>query len=191
MVDPVGAAHEQLHAAHEEHGDKDPWPRRMAVVVSFLAASLAIAAVGAKSAQTGYLTHHIAASDAWSFYQAKNLRATVRDTEAGLLELQPNAESPAVQERIRKARADEARLRDEPGKDGMKQLREKALQEEQERERLFHWYHGYEYTSGTLEISIVLASVSVVTRMRALGIAASAIGMIACVYGLAVYAHLT
>ena len=45
------------------------------------------------------------------------------------------------------------------------------------------------YTSGALEISIVLASVSVVTRVHALGIAAGAIGLLACGYGLAVLTH--
>ena len=41
-----------------------------------------------------------------------------------------------------------------------------------------------------LEISIVLASVSVVTRVRGLGLAAGTIGLLACGYGLAVFAHL-
>jgi len=190
MVDPVETAHEQISEAHEAHGDSDPWPRRMAVVVSFLAASLAIAEIGAKSSQTAYLTHHIAASDTWNFYQAKNLRAILRNSQAGMLESLPNADSPAIQERIKAARAEEARMRDEPASgDGMKQLKAKAEELEHERDHVFHAYHGYEYTSGALEISIVLASVSVVTRMRALGIAAGAIGLLACVFGLYVYAQ--
>ena len=192
MVDPVETAHEQIEEAHHEHGDKDPWPRRMAVVVSFLAASLALSEIGAKSSQTAYLTHHIAVSDTWNFYQAKNLRSNLRNAQATLLESLPNADAPANQERIKAARAEEARMKDEPESgDGMKQLRAKALLEEEVRDHAFHSYHGYEYTSGALEISIVLASVSVVTRMRALGFAAGAIGVLSCVYGLAVYAQLT
>lgn len=196
MVDPVETAHEQMEEAREAHGEKDPFPRTMAVVVSFLAASLAISEIGAKSSQTAYLTHHIAASDTWNFYQAKNLRAVLRNSQAAVLESLPGAESAAVQERIKTARAEEARMRDEPesgdGKvsGGMKQLKATAEKLEDERDHAFHAYHGYEYTSGALEISIVLASVSVVTRMRALGVAAGAIGLIACVYGLSVYAHL-
>jgi hypothetical protein len=192
MVDPVETAHEQLAEAHETLSDKDPWPRRMAVVVSFLAASLAIAELGAKSSQTAYLTHHIAASDTWNFYQAKNLRAILRNSQSLLLESLPNSDSQAIQDRIKAARAEEARMRDEPGSgDGMKQLKAKAEELQQERDHAFHSYHGYEYTSGALEISIVLASVSVVTRIRALGVAAGAIGLLACVYGLTVYAHMT
>ncbi len=191
MVDLVETAHEQINEAHHERGERDPWPRRMAVVVSFLAASLAISEIGAKSSQTAYLTHHIDASDTWNFFQAKNLRANLRNSEAVLLESLPNADSPTVKERIKAARGEEARMRDEPDGDGMKQLKAKAELEQHERGIAFHAYHGYEYTSGALEIGIVLASVSVVTRIRALGIAAGTIGLIACAYGLAVYAHLT
>jgi hypothetical protein len=190
MVDVVETAHEQIHAAHEMHADADPWPRRMAVVVSFLAASLAVAGIGAKSTQTAYLTHHIAASDTWNFYQAKNLRATLRNSQVAMLESLPGADNPAIQEKIKTAQAEEARMRDEPGKDGMKQLRERAIEDEHERDHAFHKYHGYEYTTGALEISIVLASVSVVTRMRGLGYAAGAIGLLACVFALVVSADL-
>lgn len=192
MVDPVETANEQIQEAHHEHGDSDPWPRRMAVVVSFLAASLALSEIGAKSSQTAYLTHHIGASDTWNFYQAKNLRANLRNSQAVLLQSLPNADSPANQERIKAALAEEARMRDEPGSgDGMKQLRAKAEELERERDHAFHVYHGYEYTSGALEIAIVLASVSVVTRIRAVGYVAGGLGLIACLYALAIAAQLT
>ena len=104
MVDPVETAQEHIHEAHHQHGDTDPWPRAMAMVVSFLAASLALAGIGAKSSQTAYLTHHIAASDTWNFFQAKNLRANLRNSQAAVLESLPDANAPAVQARIKAAR---------------------------------------------------------------------------------------
>lgn len=190
MVDPVEMAQEHIHEAHHANAD-DPWPTRMAVVVSFLAASLAVMGIGAKSSQTHYLTHHITASDTWNFYQAKNLRAVLRDSQATTLESLPTGNDPAVGERIKTARSERDRMRDDPaGGDGMKQLREKALHEEHERDIAFHAYHGYEYASGALEISIVLASVSVVTRLHKLGFAAGVIGLGACAYGLAVFMHM-
>jgi len=66
-------AHETIHEAH--HSASDPWARGVAVMVSVLAAALALAEMGEKSSQNAYLTHHIAVSDDWAFYQAKNLRA--------------------------------------------------------------------------------------------------------------------
>jgi hypothetical protein len=190
MVDPVDTAREQIDAAHEERGATDRWPQLMAVTVSVLAASLAIAELGAKSSQTEYITHNITASDTWSAYQAKNLRANLWRTQATLLESLPNAADPAVLARVKTAEAEEARMHDEPSSgDGMKQLMAKAKDQERERDLAFHAYHGFEHTSSILEISIVLASVSVVTRVHALGIAAGAIGLVACGYGLAVLWH--
>jgi hypothetical protein len=162
----------------------------MAVTVSVLAAALALSELGAKSSQTEYLTHNIAASDTWSAYQAKNLRATVWHAEAIVLASLPNAADPAVRDRIKASNAEEARMHDEPASgDGMLQLKAKAEDQERERETAFHAYHGFEQTSSVLELSIVLASVSVVTNVRALGIAAGAMGLLACGYGLSVFAH--
>jgi hypothetical protein len=192
MVDPVETAQEQIDEAHEKHGDTDRWPRIMAVTVSFLAASLALAELGAKSSQTEYLTHNIAASDTWNSYQAKNLRANLWASQAIMLESLPNAADPAVRGRIDNAQHEEARMRDEPAAgDGMKQLAAKAKGQEADRELAFHSYHGFEHTSSVLEISIVLASVSVITRVHALGIVAALVGLLACGYGLAVLAHFT
>jgi len=192
MVDPVDTAREQIDAEHEAHGHEDSWPRWMAVVVSVLAASLALADLGAKSSQTAYLTHNISASDTWNAYQAKNLRASLWRSQATLLQSLPNANDPGIQERIKTANSEAARMLDEPAAgDGMKQLKEKAERQEKDRELAFHAYHGFEYTASALEIAIVLASVSVVTRVRALGIAAGLIGLLACAYGVAVFGHFT
>jgi uncharacterized protein DUF4337 len=194
MVDPVETAQEQLekaHGAHAAHDGSDHWARWMAVAVSCLAASLALADLGAKSSQTAYLTHNITASDTWNAYQGKNLRANMWNTQAVLLESLPNATDPAVQERIKTAHSEAARMRDEPAAgDGMKQLRAKAEDQERERELAFHAYHGFEYTSSALEISIVLASVSVITRVHALGMVAAGVGALAAAYGLAVFGHM-
>ena len=164
----------------------------MAVAVSCLAASLALADLGAKSSQTAYLTHNITASDTWNAYQAKNLRANLWHTQATMLESLPNAADPAIQERIKTAQAEAARMHDEPATgDGMKQLKAKAEDQEHDREHAFHAYHGFEYTSSALEISIVLASVSVVTRVHALGCGGRGSVLLAAGYGLAVFAHFT
>jgi hypothetical protein len=177
----VSESLERAHETIEEHGHHaDPWARGVAVLVSFLAAALAITGIGGKAAQTAYLTHHVALSNEWAFYQAKNLRAVVRTSEADLLASLPNAQDPAIQTRIKEAHDYSARMRDDPeGGEGMKQLATTAKQQEVERDEAAHRYHSYEYAVGALEIAIVLASVSIVTRMRPLTIGAGAIGAIA------------
>jgi hypothetical protein len=183
---------ERAHETIEEHGHhSDRWARGVAVLVSILAAVLALTEIGGKAAQTSYLTHHVALSNDWAFYQAKNLRAVVRTTEADVLASLPNAQDPAIQARIKEAHDYSTRMRDDPeGGEGMKQLAITAKQEETERDETAHRYHSYEYAAGALEIAIVLASVSVVTRIRSMTFGAAAIGAAAAAASLGVAANL-
>jgi hypothetical protein len=183
---------ERAHEAIEEHvHHSDPWARGVAVLVSILAAALAMTEIGGKASQTAYLTHHVALSNDWAFYQAKNLRSVVRTSEADLLASLPNAQDPAIQTRIKEAHDYSARMRDDPeGGEGMKQLATTAKQKEVERDEAAHRYHNYEYAVGALEIAIVLASVSVVTRIRTMTIGAAVIGAGAAVVSLGVATNL-
>lgn len=184
-IEPAQGGLESAHHAATHGGDQAA--RWIAVLIAVLAAVLAMAEVGEKAAQNLYLTHHVSLSDGWAFYQAKNVRAAVQAAEAGVLESLPNAADPAVQARIKHAHDEEARLRDDPkGGDGMKQLAERAKQIQAERDAAFHQYHRYELVVGALQIAIVLASVSVITRARALTLAAGLIGGGAALAGLAV-----
>ena len=186
-----GLEHAHHIQGHHGHGEahNDSLARRAAVLISVLAAVLAIVQMAEKSSQNAYLTHHIAVSDDWAFYQAKNMRAVVRSTEAAMLQSLPNATDPALQARIKDARAYAARMLDDPKGDGMKQLAERARQQEHAREEAFHRYHAFELVVGAVEIAIVLASVSVVTRVAALAIGGGVIGLLAAFGGLAVAAH--
>jgi len=188
----VSEALERAKETIEEHSDhSDSWARGVAVLVSVLAAVLALTEIGGKAAQNAYLTQHVALSNEWAFYQAKNLRSVVRSSEADLLASLPNASDPAIQARIKEATDYAARMRDDPvGGEGMKQLAATAQQQETTRDEFEHRYHSYEYAVGALEIAIVLASVSVVTRIRWLTLGAGAIGAIAAAGSLAIAAHL-
>jgi len=167
------------HAHHAEVHGGDQSARMIAVLIAILAAALAISEMAAKSAQNEYMTKHIEVSNDWAFYQAKNVRATMHAAVAIMLAASPNAAEQIPQEAIRRAKAEEARLRDEPGGDGMKQLTERAHHAEHERDHAFHLYHVYEYVTGALQIAIVLASVAIVTRIKALAAVAMVFGVIA------------
>ena len=180
MSETIEHAKESIAEVH--HGDHGA--RRIAVLIAALAAALALADMGEKQAQNEYLTHHIAVSDDWAFYQAKNIRASVLAAEAAVLANLPNAGDPGPQAEIKRARQSEARMRDEPQREGMKQLAERAKRQEATRDEVFHRYHRFELVVGALQIAIVLASVSVVTRVLALALGAGAIGAVAAACGL-------
>ena len=75
------------------------------------------------------------------------------------------------------ARANAARMDDDPKEDnGRKQLSRKAKASEESREAAFHRYHSFELAVGGLQIAIVLASVSVVTRVAALALGSGVLG---------------
>jgi hypothetical protein len=185
MSESIEHAREGIEHAHHGAGiHTDTTARRIAVLIAVLAAALALAEMGEKGAQNAYLTHHIALSDDWAFYQAKNARATVWAVQAGILANLPNGADAGPQAEIRRAKENEARLRDEPGADGMKQLAERATVQRTERDEAFHRYHQFELVVGALQIAIVLASVAVVTRILWLAVGAGAIGAIAAGFGL-------
>ena len=142
------------------------------MLIAVLAAALALADMGEKGAQNAYLTHHVAVSDEWAFYQAKNARATILAVEAGILPICRTLPMRGPQAEIARAKDAEARMRDEPQADGMKQIAERAKAEEIARDEAFHRYHEFELVVGALQIAIVLASVAVVTRILALALAA-------------------
>ena len=106
--------------------------------------------------------------------------------EAGILANRQNAADPGPQAEIKCARENEARMRDEPQGDGMKQLAERAKGQEAARDAALHRYHEFELVVGALQISIVLASVAVVTRITALAFGAGIVGAIAAGFALLV-----
>jgi hypothetical protein len=170
-------AQETIH----HHGGAN---RRVAVLIAALAAALALAETGERQQQNAYLTHHISLSDDFAFYQAKNARAAISAAEASILGSLPNAGEPGPQAAIARSRANEARLRDEPGGDGMKQIRERSTVEQESRDHAFHRYHQFELVVGALQIGIVLASVAVVTAVPALAVVAGLIGAAAAGFGI-------
>ncbi len=101
-----------------------------------------------------------------------------------LAEMGEKGAQPGPQAEIKRAKDEEARLRDDPqGGEGMNQLAERAKGQEAARDIAFHRYHEFELVVGALQIAIVLASVSVVTRIVALALGAGVIGALAAAFG--------
>jgi hypothetical protein len=190
MDESLERAQEGIEQAHHAHAEGIEWARRVAILISILAATLAIAEMGEKSAQNDYLTNHVALSDAYAFYQAKTLRWNVLLSEADTLDSLPNAADPAVRERAARARAEAARLNDDEKTRGRKQLQEEARAQTERRDHALHHYHDYEWSVGALQIAIVLASVSVVTEIAAMWIAGAVLGGGAALFALVTVAGL-
>ncbi|MBV8703265.1 MAG: DUF4337 family protein [Acetobacteraceae bacterium] len=183
MSETVEQAREGIEHAHHAHAEGDHSARWIAVLVAVLAAALAISELGEKSWMTEFLTRHIALSDDYAYYQEKHVRLTTMQAEEATLLSLPDAASPAVQERVKASREEQARLQDNPKTgQGMKQLQEQADREKERRDHAAHLAHQLEISVGGLQIAIVLASVAVVTRVRALAWVGATLGAAMAAY---------
>lgn len=187
MSETIEHAREGIEHAEHAHAHGDDAARWIAVLVAVLAAVLAIGEAFEKTAMVSWLTSHISVSDDYAYYQAKNVRAEVTRAERETLSSLPNASDPAVQQRIAALGRQEAHLRDDEAGRGMKQLRADAERQETIRDRDEHLTHKLELVVGGLQIAIVLASVSVVTRVRWLAWGGFGLGVAMALYGAAVW----
>ena len=192
-------AHHAVHMAQEDgdhpHGHElihtamhniERHPRQMAVLIAALAACLALAEIGQKKAATEYLTRHIALSDTYSFLQAKNIRAGLMITSADTIDSMPGI-NDAARQHVAALRAEADRLLNDPKTgEGRAQLLERARRETELRDHAHHKSEMFEFATGALQIAIVLASVSIVTRTRYLSLAGGIVGGLASLFALAV-----
>jgi hypothetical protein len=154
----------------------------VAVLVGVLSVALAVCALMQKTAESEYAIHQQETSDLWTFYQNKNLRASVLTTQISLLETSPNATEAAIVDRIKRAQEQVARLRDDPSVEGMKQVAERAQKAAEERDRNHH--RASTIGSGILaiQIALVVASAAAATHTRVLAVAAGVVGMAGASY---------
>ncbi len=179
-------AHETLeHSEHIEHAGHAN--KGIALLISVLALFLALSETLGKSAQTAAISFNVQASDDWAFYQAKTIRMGQLQTAADTLTLLTQATTDAgvksaADKQIGAWRKEAARNDDEPGRNGRKQLMEKARASEEHRETAMARYHHYEFASAAFQIGIVLASATIITGMMALAWLAGAVGVVGLIF---------
>ena len=145
--------------------------RLIAVYIAILAVALSICSVGGGNATKDATARNIEASNAWAFFQAKNIRRNDVRIEIGALELrlatEPNlteAARTAIQDKLKQYREQEARLSSEPETgEGLKELMAKGKALETQRDRAMHKDPYFDYGQALLQIAIVLASVAIIT----------------------------
>ena len=158
-----------------EHGNNDPFRTRCAMLVSTLAMVLAIASLGGNNAAKETMVHNVLASNAFAFYQAKNIRQTDYKIAADDIQVQLAQDklSPAAKELLEKKLADYqkniSRYESEPETgDGKKELMAKAKEHEHERDHARAQDPWFDYAEALLQIAIVLTSVAILTGVRVL-----------------------
>jgi Domain of unknown function (DUF4337) len=183
--------HETIEKAHEgEHSQY--FNRRIALLIAVLALFLSFSETLGKSAQTEAISANVRSADTWAFSQAKDIRRTVL-TAAGdqMLLLTASVTDPtakaAIDKQVETWRKTAARYESDPQTgEGLKELRGRAKEEEEERDLALAKYHHYELASAAFQVGIVLASAAVITGMVALawlGGALGALGLALTLFG--------
>src|SRR5450432_1895205 len=144
-----------------EQGHVEGASKGLAIMISILAACLAIAETGAKSAQTEVLTQHVEATNTWNFFQAKTMRQTLVRTAAEELEAQykdAGTMPPAVKTQVDKWKETAQRYESEPStNEGRKELAAHAKEFEKGREKARAAYHNFEFGSAAVTSVMFLA----------------------------------
>jgi uncharacterized protein DUF4337 len=167
------SAHESMEQAeHAEHASSEN--KKIALLIAVIALCLALSETLGKGAQTEAISKNVEASNLWAFFQAKTIRRTTVQTAADqtkltLATVSDDAAKAALQKQIDDWLKTAARYRSEPETgEGSEQLSERARRAEEERDLATAKYHHYELASAAFQISIVLASATIITGIFAL-----------------------
>ncbi|HXQ52621.1 MAG TPA: DUF4337 family protein [Stellaceae bacterium] len=129
--------------------------KRVALAVGFMAMLLAIASLGGENAMKDTINSNILASNAFAFYQARNIRQDIYVAMADLLETQ-GKDPQSYRARAEREAKEKATLLEEAHKhDG-----ERATAQRRDA--------NFDYSRAFFQIAIVLGSVSIVAASRAL-----------------------
>jgi hypothetical protein len=180
---------EEQAAERAAHAREERFRKRAGLVIAVLAALLAVTALGNEHTNRHIITSNIEMTDAYAFFQAKNIRQTsnllAADSLQSLLEATTPSEpaQAAIQDRIDDYRATAARYESEPETgEGKKELLARA-------ETFVHELHHAEAQSpkfvmalALFQIGIVVASVAVISLSRTMLWAAVGLGVVATLF---------
>ena len=155
---------------------------RTALLISVLAALLALASAGADTANQNIINANIQASNLWAFYQAKNMRqamiALAADDLEAELRLRPGMDAALeadLRNVVEKRRATAARYESEPDEtdpqnplkgDGKQQLMVRARHWEEQGAVSRAKAKAFGISAVLLQIGVVLGSVAILANNR-------------------------
>jgi hypothetical protein len=144
---------------------------KAALVVSIFAMILALSNIGSSNASGEATEQNILAANVYSFFQAKNIRQTQYKLSADNLEISlSNSEKlnpttrALMEKKLESYKKTIERYESEPETgEGKKELLNKAKEHEKIRDKALLKDPWFDYAEGLLQVSIVLASVAIVT----------------------------
>ena len=161
---PLEHLHEEVH--HQaEHGGA-PWISWVALSTAILAVLAAIAGLLSGKHANEAMMAQIEASDQWSYYQAKSIKASVLDAKMTLT-------AQATEKDKEKA----AQYQEEQA-----EIKKEAEHKQAEARSNFHQHEIFARGVTLFQISIAIAAISALTKRQRYWIVSMALGVIGCVF---------
>lgn len=170
----------------EKDRETDRFKQRAAIVIAVLAMLLAITSLGGSNAAKEAINNNVLASNAFNFFQAKNMRQTAFVLAADQIELAwlsdadiPDAAKAALRAKLDQYKATVARYDSEPATgEGKKELLARAQEHEAKRDHALKQDPYFDYAEALLQIAIVLISVAIVADLAWLSFLGGALGVV-------------
>jgi hypothetical protein len=172
---------EHVEESEEAAERREDFGRRAAVVVSVMAALLAVASLAGSRASTEAILAQAKASDAYNEYQANSLKRHINLDDAAQLRLLAGG-GPGEAAANRQADSLEQAVNEkyQPNQD---ELLPKAQDLEHERDLAEARHRGFQTSEAAFQLGIVLSSISIVARARWLLLGGALLGIVGIALG--------
>jgi hypothetical protein len=161
---PLEHLHEQIHH-HAEHG-AERWISWVALSTAILAVLAAISGLLSGKHANEAMMSQIQASDQWSYYQAKSIKASVLDAKMTL------TDSATEKDKEKAAKYQEEQA----------EIKQEAEHKEAEARSNFHKHEIFARGVTMSQIAIAIAAISALTRRRPFWVVSLVFGAIGFVF---------
>ena len=161
---PLEGLQEHVHHTAEHSGEA--WISWVALSTAILAVLAAIAGLLSGKHANEAMMSQIEASDQWSYYQAKSIKASVLDAKMAL------ATAPDEKDRAKAARYEEEQS----------EIKKEAETKQNEAKINFHQHEVFARGVTMFQIAIAIAAISALTRKRRFWFVSLLFGAAGCVF---------
>ena len=161
---PLENVQERIHHSAEHSSER--WISWVALSTAILAVLAAIAGLLSGKHSNEAMMSQIEASDQWSYYQAKSIKASVLDAKIALASA-PNESDSENRDRYEKEQ---------------EEIKAEAQQKQSEAKSNFHQHEVFARSVTMFQIAIAIAAISALTRRRTFWIVSLVFGIAGCVF---------
>jgi hypothetical protein len=167
---PTEHLHEEMHEHANGHGGKPGWVMGVALTAAILAAFAAVAALMAGHHVNEAMIDQIRASDKWSFYQAKGVKAAVLGSKLELLEGLEKQVTKSDKEKLAQYKTEQ------------EEIQKEARECEDSSHHHLHQHVIFARAVTMFQVGIAIAAISVLTHRRKFWIFSIIVGLVGVVF---------